>query len=183
MEKIVGDFFASGMDETAINAAGIPPLRPELDRLKAIKTPAEVLTALARLQPFGVGVAFRCGRSPDPKPSEPQRAVRGQGGLGLLERGHDFNDDEKSLKIRQVGRLEAPLVDARTGDPVAAGRVADRAIAGRPWSSAGGGRCGAGWRRVRRAVGARWRAGRGNGAAPRRPARAGRGGAAQRCGW
>ena len=72
---MVGDFFASGMDETAINAAGIPPLQPELDRLKAIKTPAEFLTALARLQPFGVG--FRCGSSPDPKPSEPQRAVRG----------------------------------------------------------------------------------------------------------
>ena len=103
VEKMVGDFFASGMDETAINAAGIPPLQPELDRLKAIKTPAEFLTALARLQPFGVG--FRCGSSPDPKPSEPQRAVRGSGSPGLLERGHDFNDDEKSLKIPQVGRL------------------------------------------------------------------------------
>jgi hypothetical protein len=61
--------------------------------------------------------------------------VLGQGGLGFPERGYYFNDDEKSLKIRHVGRLEAPWVDARKGDPAAAVRVADREMAagrGRP---------------------------------------------------
>jgi predicted metalloendopeptidase len=61
-KKMVGDFFPGGMDGAAINAAGIAPLQPEHDRRKAIKTPAEVLTAPARLQSFGVG--FPCGSSP-----------------------------------------------------------------------------------------------------------------------
>ena len=120
------------MDEAAINAAGIAPLQPELDGLKAIKTPAAGLTPLARLQSFGVGVGFRCGSSPDLKQSERERAVLGQGGLGFPERGYYFNDDEKSLKIRHVGRLEAPWVDARKGDPAAAVRVADREMAAGP---------------------------------------------------
>ena len=101
VEKMVGDFFASGMDEAAINAAGVKPLQPELDRLKTIKTPADVLGAIARLQSFGLGVGFRFGSTPDLKQSEREMAVLGQGGLGLPERGYYFNDDEKSLKIRQ----------------------------------------------------------------------------------
>ena len=101
VEKMVGDFFASGMDEAAINAAGVKPLQPELDRLKTIKTPADVLGAIARLQSFGLGVGFRFGSSPDLKQSEREMASLGQGGLGLPERGYYFNDDEKSLKIRQ----------------------------------------------------------------------------------
>src|SRR6187402_1987219 len=48
VEKMVGDFFASGMDEAAINAAGVKPLQPELDRLKALKTPSDVLLSIAR---------------------------------------------------------------------------------------------------------------------------------------
>ena len=135
VEKRVGDFFASGRDEAAINAAGITPLQPELDGLKAIKTPAAGLTALARLQSFGVGVGFRRGSSPDLKQSERERAVLGQGGRGFPERGYSFNDDKKSLKIRHIGRLEAPWGDARKGDPEAAVRVADGEMAagrGRP---------------------------------------------------
>lgn len=163
------------MDEAAINAAGIAPLQPELDGLKAIKTPAAGLTPLARLQSFGVGVGFRCGSSPDLKQSERERAVLGQGGLGFPERGYYFNDDEKSLKIRHVGRLEAPWVDARKGAPAAAVRVADREMAGpavvvRLWRqmrlrvAASASR---GWSQVVGREGA--------GAAPRRPARARRG--------
>lgn len=101
VEKMVGDFYASGMDEAAINASGVKPLQPELDRLQALKTSGDVLAALARLQSFGIGAGFRFGSSPDLKQSEREMASLGQGGLGLPERGYYFNDDEKSLKIRQ----------------------------------------------------------------------------------
>jgi len=101
VEKMVGDFYASGMDEAAINQLGAAPLKPELDRLVAIKTPADVLTAIAHLQSFGVGAGFRFGSTPDRKNSDREMASFGQGGLGLPERGYYFNDDEKSQKIRQ----------------------------------------------------------------------------------
>jgi len=101
VEKMVGDFFASGMDEAAINAAGLKPLEPELARLKTIKTPADILVAIARLHSFGINVGFSFGSSPDLKNSEREMARLAQGGLGLPERGYYFNDDEKSQKIRQ----------------------------------------------------------------------------------
>ncbi len=128
VEQMVGDLFTSGMDETAINAAGVNPLQPELDRLKAIKSPADVLTAIARLQSFGVGVGFRFGSSPDLKQSEREMASLGQGGLGLPERGYYFNDDEKSLKIRQqyvahIANLFVLLGEARDSATVSAQAV------------------------------------------------------------
>ena len=65
IEKMVGDFYASGMDEAAINAAGAKPLQPELDRIAAIKTTTDLLAELAHLHAIGVGGGFRFGSSPE----------------------------------------------------------------------------------------------------------------------
>jgi predicted metalloendopeptidase len=100
-EKLVGDFYASGIDEAAINAAGVKPLQPELDLIAAIKTSADVLPALARLHALGLGAGFGFGSTPDAKNSSMQIATAGQGGLGLPEREYYFRDDEKSQKTRQ----------------------------------------------------------------------------------
>jgi predicted metalloendopeptidase len=101
IEKMVGDFYASGMDEPAINAAGIQPLQPDLDRIAAIKTPAGVLATIAHLKSAGSGVAFGFFASPDAKDSNMNLAQLRQGGLGLPDRDYYFTDDEKSQKIRQ----------------------------------------------------------------------------------
>jgi predicted metalloendopeptidase len=101
VEKMVGDFYASGMDEAAVNAAGVKPLQTEFDRIAAIKSSADVLKAIAHLQSFGISCGFRFGSQPDLKQSDREMASLGQGGLGLPERGYYFNDDEKSQKIRQ----------------------------------------------------------------------------------
>ena len=42
MEQKVGDFFAAGMDEAAIEAAGIKPIQPFLDEIAALKAPADL---------------------------------------------------------------------------------------------------------------------------------------------
>jgi putative endopeptidase len=101
VERMVGDFYASGMDEAAIAAAGVKPLQAEVDRIAAIKSSADVLKAIAHLQSFGISCGFRFGSQPDLKQSDREMASLGQGGLGLPERGYYFNDDEKSQKIRQ----------------------------------------------------------------------------------
>ena len=101
IERQVGDFYASGMDEGAVNAAGTSPLQPELDRLAVVKSPADILKAIAHLQSFGAGCGFRFGSGPDQKQSDIEIAQLGQGGLGLPERGYYFDDDEKSQKTRQ----------------------------------------------------------------------------------
>src|SRR5690606_33044850 len=40
--KLVGDFYASGMDVEAINAAGLAPIQPILERIDAISSPADI---------------------------------------------------------------------------------------------------------------------------------------------
>lgn len=101
IEKIVGDFYASGMDEAAVAAAGILPLQPEFERIAAIEEPADVLRVLARLHAIGVGAGFVFRSGADNKDSRRELAQLRQGGLGLPERGYYFNDDEKSKKLRQ----------------------------------------------------------------------------------
>ena len=105
-ERMVGDFYASGMDEAAINAAGITPLQPELDRIAAIKSAADVMAAIAHLQNTGVSAGFGFGGSPDAKDSNMNIAQLRQGGLSLpgtgqvSDRDYYLKDDEKSVTLR-----------------------------------------------------------------------------------
>ena len=48
-EQKIGDEYASCMDTSAINKAGIAPLRPELDRIAALKSTAELPALLGHL--------------------------------------------------------------------------------------------------------------------------------------
>jgi predicted metalloendopeptidase len=78
VEKMVGDFYASGMNEAVINALGAKPLQPELDGIAAVKTPVDVLKAIAHLQSLGVAVGFAFGSSPDLKQSDRETGRIGQ---------------------------------------------------------------------------------------------------------
>jgi putative endopeptidase len=100
IERMVGDFYASGMDEIAIKAAGIAPLQPELDRLAAIKTTADVQAALSHLHTLGIGAGFAFGSEPDPKDSTMVIATNAQGGLGLPDRDFYFRPDDRSAQLR-----------------------------------------------------------------------------------
>jgi predicted metalloendopeptidase len=120
IERLVGDFYASGMDEAAINAAGATPLQSELGRLAAIKTPADVMTAIAHLRLIGVASGFAFGGGPDAKNSDMTIAQLRQGGISLpstgagsaggTDRDYYLSTDEKIVKIREqyllhVGKL------------------------------------------------------------------------------
>ncbi len=101
IEKLVGDFYASGMDEAAINAAGLAPLQPELARIEAIKDAAGLPAALARLNLLQAHAGFYFSGEPDPADSNNDIAGLGQGGLGLPDRDYYFRDDDHSKKIRE----------------------------------------------------------------------------------
>ncbi|MDR1011530.1 MAG: M13 family metallopeptidase [Opitutaceae bacterium] len=99
-ERMVGDFYASGMDEAAINAAGVRPIQPQLDRIAAIKTPADVIAAIAALKQIGVHTSFGFYVDVDEKDSEAYLVQITQGGLGLPDRDYYFTDSEKMKKLR-----------------------------------------------------------------------------------
>src|SRR5580692_192114 len=64
-EQKIGDEYASCMDVAAIDKAGITPLKPELDRIAALRSTAELPPLLANLHTIGVHAFFDFSPSQD----------------------------------------------------------------------------------------------------------------------
>jgi predicted metalloendopeptidase len=99
-EQKVGDFYAACMAEDEINAAGLTPLKPELQRIAAIKDARSLQDEVARLHSFGLNLMFRAGSTQDAKNSAEVTYEVLQGGLGLPDRDYYLKDDDKSKTIR-----------------------------------------------------------------------------------
>ena len=100
-QQRIGDFWAAGMDSADIDRQGAQPLRPELDRLAALQTPADVQLAVARLLPLGVNALIGLNVTQDPKNSEKMCVLLWQAGLGLPNRDYYFNGDARTANIRR----------------------------------------------------------------------------------
>ena len=98
----VGDFFASGMDEEAIEAAGLGPLEPELERIDGVDGPDALEAELWRLQEMGVDAVFDFGKMPDPAASTLTIGVADQGGLGMPDPSYYLAADQRSQAIRDA---------------------------------------------------------------------------------
>jgi putative endopeptidase len=101
LKQKVGDFYASGMDEAAIQKAGLAPLAPWFARIDALKSPAELPALLARLHMNRLPSGFTFMVGQDQKSSTRYIPSLGQGGLGLPDRDYYLKDDAKSKEIRE----------------------------------------------------------------------------------
>src|SRR5690606_39708782 len=90
--KLVGDFYATGMDEAAINAAGLAPIQPILDRIDAIASPADIAQYLRDEFAAGRGEVFHFFGEADFKDSSTVIAYTYHGGLSLPEEGYCTED-------------------------------------------------------------------------------------------
>jgi putative endopeptidase len=98
----VGDYFAACMNTSAIDALGDKPIEPELARIDAIKTRAEILSALTRLHhEYAGSFFFGSGTDQDAVDSSTIIVALEAGGLGLPDRDYYTKTDEKSVKIRE----------------------------------------------------------------------------------
>src|SRR5476651_539375 len=79
----IGDFYASGMDEAAVEKAGIAPLKDEFARIAALRRPADLSAELAHLQIIGVDAVFSLTEMQDFADSTKVIGTVVQGGLGL----------------------------------------------------------------------------------------------------
>ena len=100
-EQKIGDFYASCMDVDAIQAVGLKPLQPELDRIAALKDKSELTDLLAHYQMITVNAFFVLYEQQDFKDARKQIAVADEGGLGLFERDYYLNASDASEKIRK----------------------------------------------------------------------------------
>jgi putative endopeptidase len=101
-EQKIGDFYASCMDTTAIDAAGTKPIDAELASIAQMKNEADLQKEAARLQQEGVGVLFGFRATQDAKDSSQVVGAAWQGGLGLPEREYYLKQDDKSKQVRDA---------------------------------------------------------------------------------
>ncbi len=95
VEKIVGDFWATGMDEAKINAQGIAPLKSRLDAIDALTDGASVAEHLRKSFARGEQALFGFGPNADFNDSSMNIAYVAQGGLGLPDKAYYFDADKK----------------------------------------------------------------------------------------
>lgn len=103
-ERLVGDLYASCIDEARVDAAGLAPLAPLLAEIDGVRTPADVQRAMRRLHAIGVPIGFAAAGATAYR--EPSRFVLNlaAGGFGV-PRGAG-GDDAKAYR-RHVAALLA----------------------------------------------------------------------------
>jgi putative endopeptidase len=101
-EQKIGDYYATCMDEDAINKKGIAVLKPEFDRINALKDKAGLPALLAHLHLEGVDGVFSFFSGSDFKNAKEVIAQADQGGLSLPDRDYYLKDDPTSVKLRQA---------------------------------------------------------------------------------
>ena len=101
VEQKIGDFYASCMDESAVNAEGLDPLKPELARVEAAKDKKELIDMLAHVHAAGGNALFRFYSSPDLHNADQVIAYIDQGGLTLPDRDYYIKDGPKQVEMRK----------------------------------------------------------------------------------
>ena len=98
----LGDLYGSCMNTAAIDARGLQPLKPELDRVNAIQNVKQLgalFIDLERTNP-ALGAVSIFGL-PDAKNSNQVVVYVGNGGISLPDRDYYFKEDPRSAQIRQ----------------------------------------------------------------------------------
>ncbi len=126
----VGDFYASGMDEAAIETGGFQPLQPYLNEIAALKDQTALPALVAGLHSVGVRALFHFEVGADEKDSETDIAQLGQGGLGLPDRDYYLLEDEKSKALRATYEDHVAKLFALIGDKPEAAAAEAKSVLG-----------------------------------------------------
>ena len=109
VEAKIGDIWKTGNDEAKIEAAGLAPLQPTLDKIGALNDTAAITQYLRDSQAQGQGVLFSLFANADYKDSANVIAYVGQGGLRLPEKGYYFDDAQAKIRDAYVAYIAQVL--------------------------------------------------------------------------
>lgn len=99
-EQKIGDFWTMGMDSAKIEADGLKPLQPWLDKVNAITDVKSLVSTVSELKKIGSNTLFSDFVSQDDKNSDAMTYKLWQGGIGLPEREYYFKTDSATVNIR-----------------------------------------------------------------------------------
>jgi putative endopeptidase len=98
VDQKIGDLYGSCMDEKAVDAKGIAPLKPELDRIAAVPDKGALMEELAHLRLMGGRALFGFYSNSDLHNADQVIAYIDQGGLSLPDRDYYLKDDNPKMK-------------------------------------------------------------------------------------
>src|ERR1700691_5450290 len=97
----IGDLYGSCMDEKAVDAKGIAPLQPELDRIAAVHDKAALIDEIAHVHLIGPNPLFNFYSNSDLHNADQVIAYIDQGGLSLPDRDYYIKEDPDKAAMRQ----------------------------------------------------------------------------------
>ena len=125
IEKIIGDFWATGMDTARINAQGITPLTPQLQAIDALTDQAALTTYLRERAAEGRNPLFDFGADADFKNSSMNIAYAMQGGLSLPDKTYYFDADKADIRSAYAAHIVKLLQLAGVPAEAAAAQAKD----------------------------------------------------------
>ena len=118
-EQKIGDEYAACMDTATVNKLGIAPLKPDLDRIAALKSAAQLPALLGHLHAIGVNAFFILFPNQDFADSSAMVSYYAAGGLGLPERDYYTRNDAKSEEQRRQYVAHVRKIFVLAGEPEA----------------------------------------------------------------
>ncbi|HEY2496061.1 MAG TPA: M13 family metallopeptidase [Candidatus Angelobacter sp.] len=101
-EQKIGDYYASCMDEAAIEKKGVAVLKPSFNLIDSVKDKAGLPQLMGEIHSSGMDGLFGLGSGPDFKNAKEVIAQADQGGLSLPDRDYYLKDDPKSVEVRKA---------------------------------------------------------------------------------
>ncbi len=98
----IGDYYAACMDETAANKAGYAPLKPELERIAALKDKGEMMELIAHEAIIGPNPILGFNSGADFHDANMTIANIDQAGLTLPDRDYYLKDDPDMVEMRKM---------------------------------------------------------------------------------
>lgn len=124
----VAVYYASGVNTAAIEAAGLSPIEPLLQRIADAKNLKELPSLLGDLQRLGFQLGINSGVASDAKDRTHYLVQLNQGGLGLPDRDYYFRKDAKSQETRNAYQALIAQMLVLGGDTEAVAKIRAAAV-------------------------------------------------------
>jgi putative endopeptidase len=99
-DQKIGDFWSMAMDSTKIEADGLKPIQPLIDKVNAVTDIKSLIAAVSDFKKIGSNSLFGEYVAQDAKKSDVMAYTLWQGGLALGQREYYFKTDSATINIR-----------------------------------------------------------------------------------
>ena len=123
-QKLIGDFYATGMDEAAIEAAGLTPVQPLLAEIDALAAPTDLPAYLRNAASQGRMNLVGFGGESDFQDSSKVIGYATPGGLGLPDKSYYEGDAHKAEREAYQAHIAAMLKLAGADEATATAQAA-----------------------------------------------------------